>query len=479
MYRFRTIENLLGERRELENQEIYFSDIESLNDPMEGFREVYWSGDVIAWKNLFKHYILCLEHMCALAYFDMKGTPFSSVNVPVYRSEDNLPTDRYRQIFNEICDKFFKNSDMNKYIEIIASLPWKVSRDELYSFLRSIHSMAYQSIMEVYLKYGYIKARENEPPDYLNHLEKFVEAMDSVNLADKENQESIRSVLDFQRKVFLEFDLFRACELYGSAISQRRWFILSGFTSAYLNRIESLIYPAAYVACFMEDCTNAAVWSHYGDSHKGVCLKFRTGNKNGAHTIGLKGITGWGSKPIYGFRELEFHKMDYTNQFPSTNFFTSIGRLTIGQLMKQWYSDEAGNISKCAAHIKDDDAEGEWRKQYWDNYDSCFFVKLKDWEYEKEWRLLLSSVLDTFEDANDRKRKYKFEDLEAIIFGMRTSVEDKVKIIKLIEKKCKENNRENFDFYQAYYSKQKGRMVIEEPGGRFSRSLFGSDRENR
>ena len=142
MYRFRTIENLLGERRELENQEIYFSDIDSLNDPMEGFREVYWSGDVIAWKNLFKHYILCLEHMCALAYFDMKGTPFSSVIVPVYRSEDNLPTDRYRQIFNEICDKFFKNSDMNKYIEIIASLPWKVSRDELYSFLRSIHSMA-------------------------------------------------------------------------------------------------------------------------------------------------------------------------------------------------------------------------------------------------------------------------------------------------------------------------------------------------
>ena len=147
--------------------------------------------------------------------------------------------------------------------------------------------------------------------------------------------------------------------------------------------------------------------------------------------------------------------------------------------MKQWYSYEAGNISKCAAHIKDDDAEGEWRKQYWDNYDSCFFVKLKDWEYEKEWRLLLSSVLDTFEDANDRKLKYKFEDLEAIIFGMRTSVEDNVKIIKLIEKKCKENNRENFDFYQAYYSKQKGRMVIEEPGGRFSRALFGSDRENR
>ena len=63
MYRFRKIENLLGKREELENQEIYFSDIASLNDPMEGFRECFWSGDLIVWKNLLRHYLLCLEHV--------------------------------------------------------------------------------------------------------------------------------------------------------------------------------------------------------------------------------------------------------------------------------------------------------------------------------------------------------------------------------------------------------------------------------
>lgn len=464
MYRFRTIENLLGECRELENQEIYFSDIESLNDPMEGFRDIYWSGDVIAWKNLFKHYILCLEHLFTLAYFRPEGTPFSSGDVPVYKSVDDLPTDRYKQIFSEICDKFFKNQGMNKYIEIIEAMPWRVSWEELYSFLRSIHLIAFYSITEVHIKYGFAKAQVAVPPDYSKYLKKFTEAVDGVDLEDKERQESIRFVLEFQRKALLEFDLINACELYGSTLNQGKWFILSEFTNAYLNRIESLIYPAAYVACFMEDCTNAAVWSHYGDSHKGVCLKFRTDNKDNAPSIDLRGITGWGSKPIYGFRKLEFHKMNYTNEFPSVNFFTSIGRLTTGQLMKQWYSDESGNLSNCAAHIKDNDAEGEWRKRYWDNYDSCFFVKLKDWEYEKEWRVLLSSVLNTFEDKRDRKLKYRFEDLEAIIFGMRTSVEDKVKIIRLIKEKCKDNNREKFDFYQAYYSRHKGRMVIEKLG---------------
>jgi len=35
-------------------------------------------------------------------------------------------------------------------------------------------------------------------------------------------------------------------------------------------------------------------------------------------------------------------------------------------------------------------------------------------------------------------------------------MEDKLKIIKIIESKCRKENRKDFKFYQAYYSKQKG-----------------------
>jgi hypothetical protein len=61
----RSIEKLLG-YNELENQEIYFSPLEDLNDPMEGFIDFVWKGDEILWENFLKHYVLCFEHVVCL-----------------------------------------------------------------------------------------------------------------------------------------------------------------------------------------------------------------------------------------------------------------------------------------------------------------------------------------------------------------------------------------------------------------------------
>jgi hypothetical protein len=68
--------NTLGEREELERQTVYFSPPEYLNDPMEGLRQVYWRGDRIVWRNLLRHYIICLHnryfeaHLTVSAIFD-------------------------------------------------------------------------------------------------------------------------------------------------------------------------------------------------------------------------------------------------------------------------------------------------------------------------------------------------------------------------------------------------------------------------
>ena len=48
-YRFRSVEQLLGEYSELERQTIFFASLEDLNDPMEGFRDIVWHGDSILW----------------------------------------------------------------------------------------------------------------------------------------------------------------------------------------------------------------------------------------------------------------------------------------------------------------------------------------------------------------------------------------------------------------------------------------------
>jgi hypothetical protein len=45
--------------------------------------------------------------------------------------------------------------------------------------------------------------------------------------------------------------------------------------------------------------------------------------------------------------------------------------------------------------------------------------------------------------------KYDFSALDGIIFGIRTPATDKIKIIEIIERKCKEAGRTDFNFYQA------------------------------
>jgi hypothetical protein len=59
-YRYRPIKAVLDGFHELENQVIYFSTPDELNDPMEGFKDPFWRGDEIVWRNFLKHYILCV-----------------------------------------------------------------------------------------------------------------------------------------------------------------------------------------------------------------------------------------------------------------------------------------------------------------------------------------------------------------------------------------------------------------------------------
>ncbi|HLN25948.1 MAG TPA: DUF2971 domain-containing protein, partial [Patescibacteria group bacterium] len=57
-YRFRSVDALLGKHAELKSQQIYFASPAELNDPMEGFKDLYWQGDEIVWRNLIRHYVL-------------------------------------------------------------------------------------------------------------------------------------------------------------------------------------------------------------------------------------------------------------------------------------------------------------------------------------------------------------------------------------------------------------------------------------
>ena len=102
MYRFRTVSNLIGEFKELENQQIYFAHPQQLNDPMEGTQLYYWQGDEIVWRNLLKHYLLCIEHVITLARLSEENEPIKKEDIPVFQWVGDLPTDLYKKRIEEI-----------------------------------------------------------------------------------------------------------------------------------------------------------------------------------------------------------------------------------------------------------------------------------------------------------------------------------------------------------------------------------------
>jgi hypothetical protein len=160
---------------------------------------------------------------------------------------------------------------------------------------------------------------------------------------------------------------------------------------------------------------------------------------------------GHGDGALATFLPRQFHKVSYSESYPEIDFFNSIGRLPIPLLNAVWYNGEGGERSACrAARALDTE---EWRSQYWQSFESGAICKTSEWAHEQEYRLLLWSFGD-LKDKPSRKLTYKFADLAGIIFGARTSAEDKLKIIKIVEQKCKAENRTEFEFHQMQYSRR-------------------------
>ena len=113
-----------------------------------------------------------------------------------------------------------------------------------------------------------------------------------------------------------------------------------------------------------------------------------------------------------------------------------------------------GNASACAgerAHCKDESALLH------------ITSKTKDWEYEKEYRLVLDGGNSRLPLAQaDRTLSYDFLSLKGIILGMNMSIADQKEIASIVRQKGIENNRPSMEFHQAYYSVASGDIRCKE-----------------
>ena len=433
-YRFRNTNCLLGkEYQELETQTVYSASPDELNDPLEGVRDIVWYGDNIVWTNLFKHYANSLhEFMLGLR----EGVvDFDTDSIPIWHPQATPQAEEWReQIWTSISDV----ARVHTIIEAIANMNRKIRYRELRYYLTCIFGIFLGQILKSHVAHGIILEPIERADD--SSATRIIEGLLSLIRRIKDDESGLDDVL-----LSIENDpnIQEIIGRYNYSTSPTSDPSFSNFPAMYVERLERLLWPKWYTACFTTSYHNSSLWGHYADGHKGVCLIFRSAEAESPNRV------------------LHFHKVSYVDRLPEIDFFRSIGTASLDSVMSYWYTDENGNISECGAQIDRQGDENAWRQTLWEKCIRHITIKTRDWEYENEYRLIANDV-SLGDDENDRTLRYNFSLLKGIIFGIRTSDEDTRTIIEIVRRKCNEHNRTDFQLLQAYYSHRSGDIRAEK-----------------
>jgi hypothetical protein len=465
LFRFRRASAVLDKFHELERQEIYFAPPEDLNDPMEGYKDVVWQGDAVVWHNLFRHFLL---NAMLMAHRPLGGPSFGEADIRkvIYATFDDLPPApaTARDVYMEICSQFFAEPGISSFVEKLGARSRPMRREELAHYLRALYPFflhlffTHPSLKDVFTMTTPAEAFREQMERMNRSLEALV-TLDPAQVASAEALFLAGDGLAVQEQIRLDVNLNGSLPPYAALFSYN-------FASSYVRALDQLIHYPAYYACFARIATNASMWGTYGDSHRGVALKFKTSaNEAGDPVLQLKGVTGWHGRqggaiePDFGFRGHSVRNVEYSNTYPEIDFFRSIGHLPQRAINRFWFRDETGRESPIRAAIAEDEAK--WREGYWAGFEAGLVRKTLDWAHEQEARIAIHSMLDSYDDPRYRKLQYRFQDLAGIVFGVNTHEADKTSIVKIIAAKCKAEGRSGFEFYQTrYVRQQQGFQII-------------------
>lgn len=456
-YRFRTIDRLLGKPAEqsrpaqpgeLDELTIYFASPIELNDPLEGHRETYFKGDRIVWRNLIKHYALLLYASAVDVYINDGDGTIKHINL-----RPDMFDPEARIIISEILEAVAADQPISTYLEVLAGTGRRVEREELTAHLMTIHNLVlhhiliaidkrfeipdtarYKTIQKTFTDFTLMRANEIKREGAYPHIASYKE------LTTKIRQQVLRG--NAAREVELGSGLIR---------------VYLDFPKEFAQQIDYLVYPHWYVACFMETCSNPAIWGSYGDNHKGICLIYETKKHRGADTLTIKGLP-WDyvrsineGRPKHEWYlnmpcQMPLMSVKYNAQYTATNFFTSLRNDEENWVRSYWYTD--GLLTSPDAQWLEDPANPAALEAYRKMYEQSVTTKTSHWENEAERRIVLLGFPFTKEE---RVVRYNFSDLKGLVFGINTRDDVKVRIIRKIAHHCKQHRRSDFKFYQARY----------------------------
>ena len=363
-------------------------------------------------------------------------------------SQDELLTPQERDLFNSVWQKFLNVSKIEVISEAIANTRRKIRYREIIYYLQIIHFILLETIRKIHIDRGCMS--ESEMPQLSEELiaasvERIFKIIELTEVVENDQKLDvfweIQTTFDDNSRLIQQYNSHKiSSKISNEILRKNNELVKFDFPKVYVENLKNLPFHKWWTACFTKSYDNLSVWGNYADGHRGACLIFED-NLN------------WRSVK---YRIMPFQKVSYENKPTELDFFRSIGAGTVAEIMKTWYTDEDGNRSENASHIGDESEAAAWRKDYWDNFFRIITTKNRDWEYEQEYRVILYDIIRGLVEKDDHTLTYDFRSLKGIIFGMRTSTEDKIKIIDIIKSKCGENNRTDFKFFQAYYSPENG-----------------------
>lgn len=460
LYRFRPARSILEQYHELENQIIHFSPKEDLNDPLEGYINMYWQGDIIAWKGLFKSYINCLQNAFFMYRLGVQKQQLRTI--PIFLVESMLPTESYKKLSREIINEFVDSSIVDKIISTLGNNNIKITREDLKLFLHMVHLNGLKIIMKYHYLHGLMEKSEWDKFEKFKPNSKNIDDFMNTFLKMKVDKIDETKVLLKISSSIIEEMLLHGKVLIDITNDEKRmdfYYLFYEFPFKYLQQIENLIHPPCYISCFSGNYSNSSMWGNYADKHRGICMIFKTIEDRNDLYIPIERPFSLDINGIHkSYINTKVEKVIYDSEHITINFFEMLGMLN-GNQIKYWFTDGNKKSQVLDAIEKDID---KWRKIYWEIFNKRYYTKTKEWEFEDEYRLCIDGMFFNYDTNESRNLKYNFNSLEGIIFGIETSETDKVKILEIISKKCVENKRNDFKIYQAYFDEESKSIKIYE-----------------
>ena len=209
----------------------------------------------------------------------------------------------------------------------------------------------------------------------------------------------------------------------------------------YINESRKNIFYENYISCFSERNDIEPMWSHYSQGHRGICLVYEFADKHIELENGKK---------------LPILKVKYDEAPPKVNYFECLGHLPMPKLASGWMSKN-GRTSKMYDIYKND-----YPNIYWSKFNEKSSHKFMSWSYEKEHRVVDSSWFHGKKEKPDRLVKYHEKHLIGAVFGIRTPLDEQIKIANAIDKKLSQGEKEKFKFYKAYFCPINNEIKIKE-----------------